>query len=264
MLIDTKVTEAFEVSGKDAAITEIHHNDLWLNKYLTNETHIILDGKYKFINDFCFEYCKNLKSVILSEGIIRICEGAFSKTESLVEVKFPSSLQHIGIGAFRNCHNLRTVYFSNDRTNINPTAFEGTAWMQQFDKDFVIVNSQLLKYQGNAENVIIPEGVIDISHNAFEDNNTLRAVVFPSTLKTVGVYSFANCTNLSEVTMNDNFESVGICAFEDCDNLTEIELPASLKEICASAFSRKTILRYNGTAPEVIEYIKAHHPNPDF
>ena len=56
--------------------------------------------------------------------------------------------------------------------------------------DFIMSGSTLVKYQGNAAAVVIPENVTEIGYEAFKDCITLQEISFPSRLRSIdwGVY----------------------------------------------------------------------------
>ena len=76
------------------------------------------------------------------------------------------------------------------------------------NKDFVIENGVLKKYNGPGGEVVIPEGVTEIGWGAFQ-----------------------NCTGLQQVTLPKGLTAIKMRAFAGCTSLTEIDLPDSVSEI---------------------------------
>lgn len=75
------------------------------------------------------------------------------------------------------------------------------------DKESVFEISEdgtLVNYIGMDEEVIIPEGVTNISELAFRANDTMRKVVLPETFQEFATYAFRECTNLKEVLAKSN------------------------------------------------------------
>ncbi len=102
--------------------------------------------------------------------------------------------------------------------------------------DFVIENNCLVKYEGNEENVVIPEGIDTIGENAFADNNSVRSVVVPNGVKYILENAFLNMDNLENVFLPEGLEVVGVAAFASCKKLATINFPATLKKISKRAF----------------------------
>ena len=65
------------------------------------------------VGDKVFASCKNLKRVVLNEGLETLgnCNGAWAFHNSgLEEVVLTSTLREVRKGVFSGCHNLRTVF----------------------------------------------------------------------------------------------------------------------------------------------------------
>ena len=112
----------------------------------------------------------------------------------------------------------------------------------------------------NIRTVVLPEGLTNISRNAFYGCTNLVSINIPSTLTSiascafydcqylrgpinipegstmVGDSTFYNCRRLSAISMPNNMDSIGVRAFYNCDSLTQLTLPDSLVRIKAYAF----------------------------
>ena len=84
----------------------------------------------------------------------------------------------------------------------------------------------------------IPKGTEVIKDKEFSGRGDIKKVVFPSSVKAVGIMSFSHCENLEEVV----FPSDSICfliaqgAFEKCYKMKKVVLPLALEEIGKFAF----------------------------
>lgn len=108
-------------------------------------------------------------------------------------------------------------------------SFASTASEATENEAFTITNGVLTAYHGTDENVIIPEGVLEIGNRAFADCTSLKSVTFPSTLTSIGVYAFGN-TGLQEVVLPENLKILKNNVFENCSALESVYIPASLEE----------------------------------
>ena len=103
-------------------------------------------------------------------------------------------------------------------------------------------------YECNSiRNVIIPDGVISIGTNAFYGCTVLNSVVIPNTVKNIGKYAFESCTSLTSVNIPNGITTVNESTFKDCVNLKNIVIPNSVLSIEDYAF-------YNCTNLESIEF----------
>lgn len=109
-------------------------------------------------------------------------------------------------------------------------------------KDFEC-GTVILKYTGTEENVVIPEGVIQIRENAFMDCSSIKSIVIPSPIDKLEYSVFYGCSSLEKVEISDNIREIGAYAFAKCSSLEEIVLPKNLSAIDYSAFSGCTSLK---------------------
>lgn len=103
--------------------------------------------------------------------------------------------------------------------------------------DFVIRGGVLVKYNGAATKVVIPNSVKIIGDQAFYNCKGITSVVIPDSVKEIGRYAFNNCAELESVTMANSVQKIGYCAFRDCRSLTALTIPDSVREIDNDAFA---------------------------
>ncbi|MBR1867650.1 MAG: leucine-rich repeat protein [Clostridia bacterium] len=189
----------------------------------------------------------------------------------------PSSLEELfhGREAFSNCDNLKSVILNDDIKAIAAAAF---------DFDFGL------------EEIIIPDGVIEIGMYAFR-GTSLKSIVIPDSVQylggggsaespagaftgcseleevTIGTsgasdiqmigdfsggYTFANCTNLKKVTLYGNPMRVGLGAFNNCSNLTEFVFgEGSMIETISEAMLKDLPIT-SITLPDTVRRIEAN------
>lgn len=105
------------------------------------------------------------------------------------------------------------------------------------EPDFIIHSGVLEKYQGNAETVVVPDGVHTIGEKAFCDNWAVRHVHLPESVKRIEWHAFNGCLLLQTIKLSKHLKSIGPCAFDMCRSLKAVELPNSVTEIGRYAFS---------------------------
>lgn len=101
---------------------------------------------------------------------------------------------------------------------------------------FEIISGILKKYKGADINVVIPEGVLEIAPNAFDNGKYINSIVLPASLKKIPRKAFSGFGNLTSVVIKQ-LECISDGAFADCCNLRDVQLPNNLKIIGNSAFS---------------------------
>lgn len=112
--------------------------------------------------------------------------------------------------------------------------------------DFLTTESEdgirITGYKGTASEINIPENidgkpVVRIAYLAFSENNTVKKVTIPSSVKEIELRAFWKCGALESVTFADGVEIIGEGAFADCHKIESVVLPASVRSIHANAFA---------------------------
>ena len=177
-----------------------------------------------------FEECHNLTSVVIPVGVTTIRDVAFSNCSNLVNITIPDGV-----------------------TSIKTLAFEGTPW-QKNQGDFVTINGILLRYQGTATDVTIPNGITKICGGAFYKCTQLSNVIIPDSVTEIGSNAFDYCTNLSSVIIPEKVTKIEAWTFRHCSNLSNVYIPNGLSDIELSAFEGCTRLN-NVNLPETLTTI---------
>jgi len=102
--------------------------------------------------------------------------------------------------------------------------------------DFFIEEGNLIKYTGTEENVIIPDGVVCISTDAFRDCKNLLTITIPDSVTTIKYAALSWCPDLSVVKLGKGISEICNGTFRGCKNLTSINIPEGVKKIGALAF----------------------------
>ena len=101
---------------------------------------------------------------------------------------------------------------------------------------FIIEEGVLLKYDGIDSIVDIPDGVEKIGEGAFCDNKIITEVTMPDSVLFIEKDAFEECIKLKTVKFSGKLERIENSAFRKCKALTEAVLPETLSYIGYSAF----------------------------
>ena len=204
------------------------------------------------ISENAFDNCSYMKTVNIANGVQTIEKNAFYFCQRLESLTIPESVTSIGEKAFYYSKVLASVDIPATVTSIGEDAFSGTRIVNYtgtatgapwgacavngvVDGDFVYADAAktiLVGYAGTAKSVTIPEGVVEIGDEVF-DNRGITSVTFPSTLKRIGKEAFYLCS-FSSISFPENMEYIGEGAFYNCDNITSVTITA--EEIARDAF----------------------------
>ena len=216
---------------------------------------------------------RDLKEVVIEEGVTEIGVDAFSVCTSLETVTLPESLQKIGEKAFSYCTSLKTINIPASVNVIGPKAFFFCKSLTSFDipKGVTEISYATFGYAENLTTVNIPASVTRIGDFAFQ-NCGFTSMDVPATVKELGEGAFSTCRYLENVTvpaetvskkafyycdalksvtLTDDVKTIGEEAFRHCTSLESIEIPSSVTELgtCAfkNCFALKTAVIKGGT-----------------
>lgn len=140
-------------------------------------------------------------SVIISDGVELIGEGAFSACSSLTSVTIPNSVTNIGQLAFSGCSGLTSLAIPNSVTLIEKGTFSGCT---------------------SLETMTIGNGVTEIGEDAFSGCSSLISVTIPDNVTSIGKGAFTGCTCLESIRIGSGVTYIGYGAFSECSNLTNV------------------------------------------
>lgn len=103
--------------------------------------------------------------------------------------------------------------------------------------DFQINGTTLVKYQGTASTVTIPDSITKIGEDAFSGNTTLVSVNIPSSVETIGYNAFADCTALEHISIPNGTTVIEDAVFSGCTNLSRVSFGKNLKKVGSGVFA---------------------------
>ncbi len=100
------------------------------------------------------------------------------------------------------------------------------------------IGANVFKDNKTLKSVIMPDTITTIGEYAFSGCSSIDSITIPDNVTLIGNYAFNGCSNLEIVTINDNSKltTIGSYAFSSCSSLTSIIIPDSVTEIGYSAF----------------------------
>lgn len=206
--------------------------------------------------------------VTVSEGIVTIGDGAFSKS-AIVSIKLPDSITRIGAnafsdcaylakinipsvsalnnGTFSNCRSLNNITIPTSVTELGNDVFSGcTALTSLTVPDNVTsIGNNAFKDCSQLKTLVLSNGLVSIGESAFEGCAQLATLALPNNLTSLGASAFAGCAALTSITVPDGVTTIGNSTFRNCAQLTTLVLPNNLTAIGTNAFDGCATLQYN-------------------
>ena len=184
---------------------------------------IIINDGVTSIGDAAFRGCSSLSEIMIPEGVTSIGDHAFYECSSLSKMIIPEGVTSIGDHAFYECSSLSEMIIPEGVTSIGDAAFGGCSLLSE---------------------IIIPEGVTSIGDYAFSGCSSLSEIIIPEGVTSIGDAAFEGCRSLSEVIIPKSVKSIGNRAFSSCTSLTEMIIPEGVTFIDQSAFANCRSLKY--------------------
>lgn len=214
-----------------------------LDKNITSA--IIPEGTTK-ISDKAFESCISLESIQLPDSITEIGKSAFSDCYSLNAIRIPKNVRNIDWYAFQGCNSLSTVEFGGTMAEwddvkgklylFDYVAIETVKCADgEWQLPLVLVEDvrAVMVFDSNAKNVVIPEGTTKIDTHMFELVKCLESVVFPEGLESIPyimILSDEGRNSLKSVVFPSTLTTIEKKAFIGCQELSTIEFRGTMAQ----------------------------------
>ena len=169
-----------------------------------NPAYMIEDGilytKDKTVLHSCINR-QSLEHVTVPDGVTRIEEAAFYRSEGLRSVILPEGLLIISAHSFSECLALESINLPSTVTVIDQYAFSACQSLKR---------------------ITIPAGVTELAGSVFGNCTALKEVIFAPRSQFIKIYSFTfeNCESLESFTVPAS-SSIGAGNFSGCINLKE-------------------------------------------
>lgn len=252
-------------------------------------TKLKLSSNTTKIGEYAFSMCSNLIEVDLG-GVQAIGQHAFYGCLGLVKVIVGADLKEVANEAFMS--SFKIVEVINNSPNITLEAgSDEFGYIAQgalsvancnsdyvskisYDNGFILYEGKILVgYNGESENLVVPDCVVSIQCWAFVSNYYVESIVIPSSVVELGEYAFefasitevyyggsledwlnislngyfsnplSNGANLyignelvSELVIPESVESIPDFAFAGCKSLTSVTIPSSVQTVEEQAF----------------------------
>ena len=215
------------------------------------------DRSITAIGDGAFNFCSDLTSIIIPDGVLSIGDYAFGGCSGLTSVTIGNSVTTVGDFAFGGCCKLVEVI---NKSGLNITKGSDNngdiayyALNVKNDGTSDIVNKDgylfytydnvnyLVAYVGSNTNLTLPDDYngqnYELNNYAFYNFSSLTSVTIPDSVTSIGSGAFGGCSGLTSITIPNSVTSIGDSAFYGCSGLTSVTIGNGVTSIGGGAFS---------------------------
>ena len=228
-----------------------HEEDNTMNiiGYYGDEEYLIIPSKIEgydvvSIGGTAF-FSKNLKGIIIPEGVKVIENGAFMYCRQLEEISLPSSLESIGEDAFGFCESLESISLPDRIIAMGEGAFGYCTKLKSFTfpAGMNYVPDRVLGFNDSLTEINMHSGITEVNNYAFWHCKSLETVNFPSSVKYIGESAIACCDNLKNVTLPPDLKVISNSLAAECPSLEHFDIPDTVEKIEGYAFYRCPALK---------------------
>lgn len=235
-------------------------NDQNLYLYLAdcpmNATAATINENCNFIGSQAFEYCDEITSIEIPNGVVAIGINAFAYCRGLESITIPASVTYIEYDAFRSASNLKNVYYKGTLENWCNIEFGSSGNPLNYKASLWLYNENTSTYE-KVTSLTIPKSITQINEFAFDGCSSITTVTFEegSQLESIGQNAFTSCASLNSITLPNTLKEIGFGIFQNCTSLTTITFNGSKAEwdaieknyVWDLASSLKTVTCNDGT-----------------
>ncbi len=185
-----------------------------------NITSCVVHEDCKFIRGWAFTECSALESISVPDGIIQICDSAFSECPNLQYNEYDNA-KYLG-----NETNPYVVL-------IEATSKDITSCM--INENCKIIYDSAFQNCANLTSIAMPNGVVQICESAFRECTSLKGVTFGNGVVRIDMDAFYQCEELHSIVIPNSVLYLGSDAFA-WTGLTAVDISDSVI-ICGAFYA---------------------------
>lgn len=192
--------------------------------------------------------CKEIRRLVIGEGIFFIEDEAFKRCSNLESVSFPKDLKRIGsveervsmfgsprqgvsfatdIGAFSFCDSLKTVVLPDSLSTLGVSTFSFSGLERiSIPNGIKIIPPNCFYFCVGLKDIRLPKELVLISSMAFHRYAGSSCLYLPPCMEEIGEGAFSDARRLPEVRLGEKVKVIHDRAFSGCVDLGMIVIPS--------------------------------------
>lgn len=241
-------TKTLTISGEGSMIKVFNSNNMPWKSVRDEAEKLIVEEGIIDVCDYAFSRFTALKNVVLPETLTTIYKHAFEYCSSLESINIPESVKSIGYGVFRYAKNATPqITSASEEYTVNGNCLIEKATLTViagFKNSTIPTDATIATtirkhaFQGctGLAEMTIPANITVVEEHAFADCYDLKTADLSENVTEISEGLFSGCYSLENIVLPTNVTTIGALAFNECTGLTEITLPETITTIGVSAF----------------------------
>ena len=219
-----------------------------VGNYIQEDFNIKYEPGYDGFPDkyILLKYCGKKDDVIIPKGVTHIVSKAFNGCTDIRSVFIPNSFictitiddndnydynwAH-KVNLFEDCRHLAFITVENGTENYYS------------DNNCLIYAPEKTLITGNSEGAMPRGEIIKIHEQSFLKYDTVKQIVIPEGVEEISGAAFEGCTALASVSLSQSIRTLNYCCFKDCVSLTKIDIPQQVMFIGSRSFKNCRALK---------------------
>ena len=211
-------------SNWDNGVFYVDKHLLLANPDLVKGDYLIKEGT-KTMSSYAFRECEKLTSITIPKGVKKIAERTFINCTNLKKVSIPEGVISIGFFAFDDCNSLETIIMPSTIEEIARDAFNNTAYCNDknnWENGVLYIGYYLIDVNEDfkTKNYMVKDGTKIVAEWGMAGSTELETLTIPDSVVAINEQAFNQCEKLKTITIPDSVKSIGKDAFIFCGDVT--------------------------------------------
>ncbi len=226
---------------------QVSTNTYAVTGYTGGEEVVVIPSTYKgldvtAISARAFEGNSTITKAVIPNSVITVGLGAFSECYNLKTVEMSSQLQLLGANAFSNCIKLESVTLPDSLQNIGGEAFFGCTALRELylSNQLVNIGTNIIRGCNALEKLTLPGRITLISLVGDTNDNipaSLTEICVADGSEVICANMLLNCAQIEALTIPATVASVGENVFSGCTALASVRYGGEIADWCEIDFA---------------------------
>ena len=205
----------------DGYTTEEAYNKENPNGWKYNK--ILIDPGITYIGDWMFYRVSGPAKLVIPESVTKIGRWGIRYSPTLTTIVLPNSLKEIEYRGLSRNEVVTSITFGNKLTAIGDYGLSMNHTIETIELPETVTSIGINQFEGDTElKKVRLAHITSIPSRTFVSLTSLKDVVIPEEVISIGEYAFYKCTSLERIKIPSNVATIDNNAFYLCENLRDV------------------------------------------